>query len=71
MSREKTSKSQTTVKNGVITPVTDKPIAEMRGFLRGMPITGFREKKDRICHPETGEAAKRRSAAKDLKIRRM
>ena len=31
-------------KGGVITLVPDKPIAAMRGFLRGMPTTGFREK---------------------------
>jgi len=34
-------------KRGVIILVPDKPIAEMRGFLRGMRTTGFREKKDR------------------------
>lgn len=34
-------------KGGVITLVPDKPISEMRGFLRGMRTTGFREKKDR------------------------
>jgi AbrB family looped-hinge helix DNA binding protein len=34
-------------KRGVIILVPEKPIAEMRGFLRGMRTTGFREKKDR------------------------
>ena len=35
-------------KGGVITLVPDRPIAEMRGFLRGVRTTGFREKKDRF-----------------------
>jgi hypothetical protein len=35
-------------KRGVITLVPDKPIAAMRGFLRGMRTAGFREKKDRM-----------------------
>jgi AbrB family looped-hinge helix DNA binding protein len=39
---------QVITKGGVITLVPDKPIAAMRGFLRGMRITGFREKKDRL-----------------------
>jgi AbrB family looped-hinge helix DNA binding protein len=38
---------QVIAKRGVIILVPDKPIAEMRGFLRGMRTTGFREKKDR------------------------
>jgi AbrB family looped-hinge helix DNA binding protein len=38
---------QVIAKRGVITLVPDKPIAAMRGFLRGMRTTGFREKKDR------------------------
>ena len=33
---------------GQITLVPDRPISSMRGFLRGMPTTGFREKKDRF-----------------------
>ncbi|MEM7481791.1 MAG: AbrB/MazE/SpoVT family DNA-binding domain-containing protein [Acidobacteriota bacterium] len=36
------------VKNGLITLVPDRPIAEMRGFLRGIPTEGVREKKDRM-----------------------
>jgi AbrB family looped-hinge helix DNA binding protein len=40
-------KFQVIVKRGVITLIPDKPIAAMRGFLRGMRIEGFREKKDR------------------------
>jgi len=39
---------QVIAKGGVITLVPDKPIAAMRGFVRGMRITGFREKKDRL-----------------------
>jgi AbrB family looped-hinge helix DNA binding protein len=38
---------QVIAKGSVITLVPDKPIAAMRGFLRGMRTTGFREKKDR------------------------
>jgi AbrB family looped-hinge helix DNA binding protein len=38
---------QVIVKGSVITLVPDKPIAAMRGFLRGMRTAGFREKKDR------------------------
>ena len=41
-------KFQVIVKRGVITFIPDKPIAAMRGFLRGMPIEGFRETKDRL-----------------------
>jgi AbrB family looped-hinge helix DNA binding protein len=39
---------QVIAKRGVITLVPDKPIAAMRGFLRGMRTAGFREKKDRM-----------------------
>jgi AbrB family looped-hinge helix DNA binding protein len=35
-------------KGGVVTLVPDKPIVSMRGFVRGMKTTGFREKKDRF-----------------------
>lgn len=38
---------QVIAKGGQITLVPDKPIASMRGFVRGMKTTGFREKKDR------------------------
>jgi AbrB family looped-hinge helix DNA binding protein len=41
-------KFQVITKGGVITLVPDKPIAAMRGFLRGMATNGFREKKDRL-----------------------
>jgi len=39
---------QVITKGGVITLVPDRPISEMRGFLRGIRTTGFREKKDRF-----------------------
>ena len=39
---------QVVAKGNVITLVPDKPISAMRGFLRGMRTTGFREKKDRF-----------------------
>ena len=34
-------------KGGQVTLVPDKPISAMRGFVRGIRTTGFREKKDR------------------------
>jgi len=34
-------------KGGVIMLVPDKPIAAMRGFVRGIRTAGFREKMDR------------------------
>lgn len=39
---------QVIAKGGVITLVPDRPITELRGFLRGMKIAGFREKSDRL-----------------------
>lgn len=39
---------QVITKGGIITLVPDKPISAMRGFLRGIRTTGFREKKDRF-----------------------
>ena len=39
---------QMIVKGGVVTLVPEKPIAAMRGFVRGMRTAGFREKKDRL-----------------------
>jgi AbrB family looped-hinge helix DNA binding protein len=41
-------KFQVIAKGGVITLVPDKPISSMRGFVRGIRTTGFREKKDRL-----------------------
>ena len=38
---------QVITKGGIISFVPDRPISSMRGFLRGMRTTGFREKKDR------------------------
>ena len=34
-------------KGGVISLVPEKPLSEMRGFVRGIRRSGFREKKDR------------------------
>ena len=39
---------QVIAKGGQITLVPDRPIASMRGFVRGIKTTGFREKKDRM-----------------------
>lgn len=39
---------QMIVKGGIITLVPDRPLSEMRGFLRGIRTSGFREKKDRF-----------------------
>jgi AbrB family looped-hinge helix DNA binding protein len=41
-------KFQVIAKGGIITLVPDKPISSMRGFVRGIRTTGFREKKDRF-----------------------
>jgi len=34
-------------KGSTITLVPDRPLSAFRGILRGMPTTGYREKKDR------------------------
>ena len=39
---------QVIAKGGIITLVPEKPISAMRGFVRGIKTTGFREKKDRL-----------------------
>jgi AbrB family looped-hinge helix DNA binding protein len=39
---------QVITKGGVVTLVPDRPLSEMRGFVRGLKTTGFRQKKDRI-----------------------
>lgn len=39
---------QVVAKGNVITLVPDRPISAMRGFLRGIRTSGFREKKDRF-----------------------
>ena len=36
------------VKGRVLTYVPDRPLSELRGFLKGMKPGGLREKKDRI-----------------------
>ncbi len=36
------------VKEGVITLLPDKPLANFRGFLKGMKVAAVREKKDRM-----------------------
>lgn len=38
---------QVLVKNGVITLLPDRPLAELRGLVRGIRTAGFREKSDR------------------------
>lgn len=38
---------QVIARGGSVTLVPDRPIASMRGFVRGMRTNGFREKKDR------------------------
>lgn len=39
---------QVIAKGGVITLVPDRPLSELRGFLRGMKTEGFREKSERL-----------------------
>ena len=39
---------QVIAKGGSVTLVPDRPISAMRGFVRGIRTTGFREKKDRM-----------------------
>jgi AbrB family looped-hinge helix DNA binding protein len=39
---------QVVVRNGVITLVPDRPITELRGFLKGMEMTGLRDEEDRL-----------------------
>ena len=38
---------QVIAKGGIIALVPDRPLSELRGFLRGMKTAGHREKKDR------------------------
>jgi AbrB family looped-hinge helix DNA binding protein len=35
-------------KGGVITLIPDVPIKTLKGFAKGIAVTGFREKKDRM-----------------------
>jgi AbrB family looped-hinge helix DNA binding protein len=39
---------QVLAKGGVITLVPDRPLAELRGMLRGIETSGYREKSDRV-----------------------
>ena len=39
---------QVITKGGIISFIPDRPIASMRGFVKGIRTTGFREKKDRF-----------------------
>jgi AbrB family looped-hinge helix DNA binding protein len=39
---------QVIAKGGVIALVPERPLSSMRGFVRGMKTSGFREKKDRV-----------------------
>ena len=39
---------QVIAKGGVIALVPERPLSAMRGFVRGIKTTGFREKKDRV-----------------------
>jgi len=39
---------QVLAKGGVITLVPDRPLAELRGMLRGLATSGYREKSDRV-----------------------
>jgi AbrB family looped-hinge helix DNA binding protein len=39
---------QVIAKGGIISFIPDRPISAMRGFVKGIKTTGFREKKDRV-----------------------
>jgi AbrB family looped-hinge helix DNA binding protein len=39
---------QVVVRNGVITLVPDRPLSELRGFIKGIDDTGLRDKEDRL-----------------------
>ena len=39
---------QVLAKGGVITLVPDRPLSELRGFLKGMKTEGVRDKSDRV-----------------------
>jgi len=39
---------QVVVRNGVIMLVPDRPLAELRGFVRGMESSELRDKEDRL-----------------------
>jgi AbrB family looped-hinge helix DNA binding protein len=39
---------QVVVRNGVITLVPDRPLSDLRGFIKGIDDTGLRDKEDRL-----------------------
>jgi AbrB family looped-hinge helix DNA binding protein len=39
---------QVVVRNGVITLVPDRPLVELRGFIKGIDDEGLRDEKDRL-----------------------
>ena len=39
---------QVVARNGVITLVPDRPIGELRGFVKGLDSSGLRDKEDRL-----------------------
>jgi AbrB family looped-hinge helix DNA binding protein len=39
---------QVVARNGVISLVPDRPLAELRGFVKGIDDTGLRDKEDRL-----------------------
>jgi AbrB family looped-hinge helix DNA binding protein len=39
---------QVVVRNGVITLVPDRPLVELRGFIKGIDDGGLRDEKDRL-----------------------
>jgi len=45
---EKGQVLQVVVRNGVIMLVPDRPLAELRGFVRGMESSELRDKEDRL-----------------------
>jgi AbrB family looped-hinge helix DNA binding protein len=45
---EKGQVLQVVVRNGVIMLIPDRPLAELRGFVKGMESSGLRDKEDRL-----------------------
>jgi len=45
---EKGQKLQVVVRNGVITLVPDRPLSELRGFVKGIDDAGLRDEEDRL-----------------------
>jgi AbrB family looped-hinge helix DNA binding protein len=44
---EKGQVLQVVVRNGVITLIPDRPLSELRGFVKGLDTEGLRDKEDR------------------------